>query len=118
MLVILYMSKRSKLHLSSHSNLALRTLANLVKTVRLEQGISQKELAERIGISRHTLMSIEKADHKVAIGAILEACTVLGIPLLAEDESQLSNLDKALANMATFLPMRSQGSKVKLDDSF
>jgi len=112
------MAKQNKLHLSSSSSLVLRTLAKLVKSARLERGMSQKELADRVGISRHTLMAIEKGDHKVAIGAVLEACIIVGIPLLAENETELIKLNKTLSNIAILLPTRGQGKKVELDDNF
>ncbi len=76
----------------------------------------QTELAERVGVSRHTIMAIEKADPKVAIGAVLEAAAVLGVPLLADDTEGLSKLSSTVASLTTFLPARTKRKRVLNDD--
>lgn len=104
--------------LSATTKRVLKTLAQLTKAARLERGMSQVELAERIGVSRQTVIAIEKADTKVAIGAVLEAAVVLGIPLLAEDSEGLNKLTGTVAGLATLLPARGKRKKVILDDNF
>jgi len=61
-------------------------------------------------------MAIEKADPKVSIGAVLETATVLGIPLLADDDRGLNKLAGTVANLATLLPARSTRKTVLNDD--
>lgn len=112
------MTKPRNPSLSLTSRTVLAILCQLIKSARLERGISQQELAERVGISRHTVMAIEKADPKVAIGAVLEAAAILGVPLLAEDRDDLNRLATTVSNIASLLPARGQGKKVKLDDNF
>lgn len=92
-------------------------LGQMIKAARLERGMSQLELAARVGVSRHTIMAIEKADSKVAIGAVLESAAVLGIPLLADNAEGIDKLAGAVANLTTLLPARSK-RKVKLNDDF
>lgn len=104
--------------LSATTKRVLKTLAQLIKAARLERGMSQVELAERIGVSRQTVIAIEKADTKVAIGAVLEAAVVLGIPLLAEDSEGLVKLAGTVAGLTALLPARSKRKKVILDDNF
>ncbi len=93
-------------------------LAQMIRAARLERGMSQLELAERVGVSRHTIMAIEKADDRVAIGAVLECAAVLGIPMLAEDKEGLNKLAGAVANLTQLLPLRGGKRKVELDDDF
>jgi len=90
----------------------------MIKAARLERGMSQLELADRVGVSRHTIMAIEKSDSKVAVGAVLESAAVLGIPILAEDTEGLNKLAGAVANLTQLLPARIRKRKVELDDDF
>ena len=39
------------------------TLKNNVKQARSEKGLSQEELAEKVGTSRQTIISIEKGEY-------------------------------------------------------
>jgi len=103
--------------LSVTTKTVLDVLAQLIKGARLERGMSQAELAERIGVSRHTVMSIEKADPKVAIGAVMEAAAIVGVPLLADDTQGLNKLAGTVANLARLLPARSK-RKIVLNDDF
>lgn len=109
--------KKNTLSLSAVSKTALGVLGQLIKAARLERGMSQVELAERVGVSRHTIMAIEKSDPRVAIGAVLESAAVLGVPLLAEDTAGLNKLAGTVACLATLLPARSK-RKTALNDDF
>jgi DNA-binding XRE family transcriptional regulator len=117
MSIIGNMKNQKSLSLSASAKSALDVLGQLIKAARLERGMSQVELAERVGVSRHTVMAIEKADPKVAIGVVLESATVLGLPLLAEDTQSLNKLAGTVAHLATLLPARST-RKHELNDDF
>ncbi len=109
--------KKNTLSLSVISQTALGVLGQLIKVARLERRLSQVELAERVGVSRHTIIAIEKADPRVAIGAVLETAAVLGVPLLAEDTAGLNKLVNTVASLTTLLPARSK-RKTQLNDDF
>lgn len=49
----------------------------------------QQNLADRLGVSRHTVMAIERGDPAVAIGTVFEAAAVLGVHLMAGDGRDL-----------------------------
>ncbi|VAX00237.1 hypothetical protein MNBD_GAMMA22-72 [hydrothermal vent metagenome] len=110
--------KKDKLILSRHTQLVLKTLGAMLKTARLEQAYSQSDLANRLGISRYTVMAIEKGDASVAIGTVFEACAIIGIPLLAENTNSLLNLSNTVANFASILPERTRATITELDDNF
>ncbi|MCT4456455.1 helix-turn-helix transcriptional regulator [Lactiplantibacillus paraplantarum] len=51
--------------------------ANHVKHYRLMAGITQKELAEKTGITRQTLSLIEKGDYNPSLKLCLNLCYAL-----------------------------------------
>ncbi len=109
---------QNRLLLSRHTELLLTTLGTMIKSARLEQSFSQADLAHRLNVSRYTVMAIEKGDSSVAVGTVFEACTIIGIPLLAENTSRLLNLSTTVANFASVLPERSRTAITELDDNF
>ncbi|MFV2060138.1 MAG: helix-turn-helix domain-containing protein [Gammaproteobacteria bacterium] len=107
-----------QINLSKQTQLSLRTLGAMIKAARLEQSFSQADLAHRLNISRYTVMALEKGDPSVAIGTVFEACTIIGIPLLAENTNRLLHLSTTVANFASVLPERSRSAITELDDNF
>ncbi len=105
-------------NLSTHTQLVLKTLGAMVKAARLEQAYSQSDLANRLGVSRYTVIAIEKGDASVALGTMFEACTIIGIPLLAENTNSVLNLSNIVANFASILPERARTTITELDDNF
>jgi len=71
-----------------------KTLSNLgenIKLARLRRKLSAEQIAERAGISRGTLVSIEKGSPTVAMGTYLQVLFVLGLhddfmKIAADDE--------------------------------
>ena len=128
MLIIIYLEvfyvgdnqlmNRDQVTLSRHTQLVLTTLGAMIKSARLEQSFSQADLAHRLNVSRYTVMAIEKGDSSVAVGTLFEACTIIGIPLLAENNNRLLNLSTTVANFASVLPERSRSAITELDDNF
>ncbi len=112
------MTQTTRTSISRQTQTALLLLGQLIKVARKERGLSQADLAMRLGLGRHTVMSIEKGDPKVAVGAVFEAAATLGVPLLAEDERGLARLSSAVAGLATVLPQRTGRKKKVLDDAF
>lgn len=48
-----------------------------VKLARVEKDLTQKELAERIGVSRQTINAIEKGEYNPTIKLCLKICWAL-----------------------------------------
>jgi len=96
----------------------LKTLGAMIKAARLERGMSQAKLSERLGVSRYTVIALEKGEPKVGVGTVFEAATIVGIPLLASDQRELGKLATTVANLTSILPERGRRKQVALDDDF
>lgn len=55
-----------------------RSFGALVRKTRGEAGITQEQLAQRIGLSRTTITNIEKGNQGVALQQLFELATALG----------------------------------------
>ena len=49
-----------------------------MKQARAEAGLSQQELADRLGVSRQTINAIEKGDYNPTIKLCIAICKALG----------------------------------------
>ena len=110
--------KKKSLPLSSSTLSVLKTLGAMIKAARLERGMSQSELSQRLSVSRHTVIALEKGEQKVGVGRVFEAATIVGIPLLASDQRELNKLATTVASLTSILPERGRRNKVILDDNF
>ena len=52
-----------------------------MKEARAKAGLSQQELAERLGVSRQTINAIEKGDYNPTIRLCIGVCHILGLTL-------------------------------------
>ncbi len=57
----------------------LQTLGENIRLARLRRDLSSEQVAERAGISRNTLIKIERGDEGVAIGMYFRVLIVLGL---------------------------------------
>lgn len=68
----------------------MQTLGENLHLARLRRDLSSEQVAERAGISRNTLIKIEKGDEGVAIGMYFRVLIVLGLQddllLIARDD--------------------------------
>lgn len=58
----------------------LSRLGELVQAAREERGLSQVDLAQRIGASRTTVQRLEAGNASVVWGTVMTACWVLNLP--------------------------------------
>ena len=84
------MSKRTLPTYPRYARLA-EALGVRIRAARLRRRLSQTEMAERIGVSRLTLRSLERGDLSVGLGVLVRALGVLGLEddiarLAADDE--------------------------------
>ena len=68
----------------------MRTLGENIHLARLRRDLTSEQVAERAGISRNTLIKIERGDESVAIGMYFRVLIVLGLQddllLIARDD--------------------------------
>lgn len=49
-----------------------------MKAARAALGLTQQDLAERVGVTRQTIVAIERGDYNPTIKLCVEICKVLG----------------------------------------
>ena len=65
-------------------------MAEQIKLGRKQRQWTEKNLAERAGISRATLQKIEKGDMSCAVGSVFEVAALVGVVLFESDNMPLS----------------------------
>ena len=83
------MSRNSLVLLPKNRKL-LETVGEHIKLARLRRKLTMKQVAERAGISRPTLSTLEQGNPAISIGVLLKVLLVLGLEKdvlhLAEDD--------------------------------
>lgn len=110
--------KKTPAILSKHTRLVMSVLGDMILAGRKQRNMSQSDLAERLGVSRYSVIAIEKGDPKVSIGTVFEAATIVGIPILSSDREELKGLANSILGLTTVLPQRSGRKKHKVNDDF
>ncbi len=97
---------------------ALRLLSASIRAQRLRRGWSINELANRVGVSHPTIIKVERGDPTVAVGTVLEAATLVGVPLFDPDPgTRVRHLDRLTAELA-LLPQAGRAAAAEADDDF
>ena len=58
-----------------------KTFSNNVRKYRIKQNLSQEELAEKAGVHRTYIGSVERGERNITINVMEKICTALGIPI-------------------------------------
>jgi transcriptional regulator with XRE-family HTH domain len=95
-----------------------RLLGLEVARARRARRWTLEALAERAGVSVPTLRKVEQGDLSVALGTALEVATLLGIPLLAADRTELGRLLERSQDKLALLPARVRARAGGVDDDF
>lgn len=100
------MSKRP-ITVSRDTSLALEVLGQRIRQGRTTRGWSQAELATRIGVSKATIAGIERGAPTVAVGHVIQAAFVAGMPLFGiEDPARLAELRRQGEDVLALLPAK------------
>lgn len=89
---------------------ALQILGTSIREARLRRRWTLDQLAERVGVSRPTIIKAERGDPTVAAGTLFEAAVIVGVPLFgaSDDEraryGQLKRAELALLPTAARVP--------------
>ncbi|GGH05149.1 transcriptional regulator [Glycocaulis albus] len=97
---------------------ALSLLGKLIRVARTERGLTAQELADRAGISRTTLSSIEKGAPGPEIGIVFEVAALVGVRLFDYDERALQLHNTHLDEKLTLLPRSVRHGVKEVDDDF
>lgn len=106
-----------KVH-SNYTQEALALFAAAIRAERKAQKMTVKELAERIGTSRHFIFRLEKGDPSCGIGAAFEAAHIVGIDLFDMGPSRLASELKRTEERLSLLPKSIRKTKKVIDDDF
>ncbi len=105
----------------TYSNYALDAaslLGGQIKLGRKKRKWSEKNLAERAGISRATLQKIENGEMNCAIGLYFEVAALVGLILFEDDKFPLSRQIEQTKDKLALLPKRIQTRTKVVDDDF
>jgi DNA-binding XRE family transcriptional regulator len=82
--------------------------------------MTAQDLAARAGISRTTLLKIEKGDLKTEIGLVFEVAAIAGVPLFDPEPAALPSHRARLDSLLTLLPQRIRptAEDTQVDDDF
>ena len=77
------------------SKITERELGDRLKRARLDAGLTQADVASRIGIARPTLVAIEKGDRSVQPGVLRQLAAIYQVPVNLPEE-RLRQITEAL----------------------
>ncbi len=89
-----------------------------IKLGRKQRQWSEKNLADRAGISRTTLQKIENGEMSCAIGSVFEVATLVGVKLFDPDNLPLSKHIEHTRDKVALLPQRIKAKKKAVRDDF
>jgi transcriptional regulator with XRE-family HTH domain len=108
---------RAKPH-SPYVKDAARLLGEQIRLARRSRAWTQRDLADRAGITVPTLRRIERGDLGVALGTAFEVAALSGVPLFHSDRERLTmDLDRTAARSA-LLPGRVRARREPARDDF
>jgi transcriptional regulator with XRE-family HTH domain len=103
--------------LSPQTREALQILAASIRAARLRRGWTEAELADRVGVSRPTIVNLEAGQPGVAVGTVLEAATLVGVPLFSHDAERRAAYGALKSTELALLPEAAR-SRRAVDDDF
>jgi transcriptional regulator with XRE-family HTH domain len=97
---------------------AVMLLGEHIKLGRKQRKWSEKNLAERAGISRATLQKIERGEMSSTIGLVFEVATLVGVNLFEQDKLPLSRHIEQTRDKIALLPKRIKAKTKVVHDDF
>jgi transcriptional regulator with XRE-family HTH domain len=103
---------------SKYAKEAVTLLGDQIKLRRKQHKWSEKNLAERAGISRATLQKIEHGEMSCAIGLVFEVAALVGVNLFEQDKLPLSRNIEQTRDKIALLPRRIKTKAKAVYDDF
>ena len=109
--------KRTHAYLPSTLD-AVATLGAQIGIARRELGWTAAELAGRLGVHPQLIGTIERGAASTAIGTMLEAAVLVGVPLFGADGGELRDVAERERTRLALLPQRVRPSTVEISNDF
>lgn len=93
-------------------------LGDLVRLARSDRRMTAQEVAERAGISRTTLLNIEKGLPTTEIGLVFEVATIVGVSLFSEEGEVRRAHGDRLREKLSLIPASVRWQAREFDDDF
>jgi len=103
---------------SQYAQEAAVLMGEQIKLGRKQRQWSEKNLADRAGISRTTLQKIENGEMSCAVGLVFEVATLVGVKLFEPDSMPLSEHIEHTRDKIALLPQRIKATKKTVRDDF
>ena len=97
---------------------AARLMGDQIKLGRKQRQWSEKNLAERAGISRATLQKIENGEMGCSVGSVFEVATLVGLTLFESENLPLSKHLEHTRDKLALLPQRIKTRNKTVRDDF
>lgn len=111
------MAKRSHSYLPATLD-AVQTIGAQIAAARRELGWTATELAGRLGVTPGVVSRVERGAPGTAIGTVLEAAVLCGIPLFGVDAAGLRDVADRARTRVALLPQRVIPRRTEIDDDF
>lgn len=89
-----------------------------IKLGRKQRKWSEKNLADRAGISRATLQKIENGEMSCSVGSVFELATIVGVKLFEPESMPLSKHIEHTGDKLALLPQRIKTQSKTVRDDF
>ena len=103
---------------SKYTQEAVILLGAQIKLGRKQRKWTERNLADRAGISRATLQKIESGEMSPAIGIVFEVAALVGVNLFEQDKLPLAIHIEQTRDKIALLPKRIQVKAKAVDDDF
>jgi transcriptional regulator with XRE-family HTH domain len=94
--------------------LMINEYVKFLKTLRVEKGVSQADLADKLGISRTSYIAVEQGKRELTLGEFEKLSGVLGVSLEEVESGQIPNYEKYKQMILSFLRLEKNIPKTKL----
>lgn len=103
---------------SRYSRDAVRLLGRLIRRARIEQGLTEAELAERAGVSRGLVQRAERGEPGCSVGAVFELAAIVGVPLFQPEPMEVRRQLAETERYLRLLPAAVHTRDAELKDDF
>ena len=95
---------------------ALAVIGAQIRLARHEKNWTAADLGARVRASARTITAIEKGSPGVAVGTVLSAASVVGVPLFGASDDELARLRRRGEERVALIPSREYQRRSTGDD--